>query len=152
MSRTVVIVIAFAALVGVGVGLTAGLLVGRVSSPAARRTFGPVAASVSVPDLRGLSLSQAAQVLGTVGLKVGPLSARRNSWHPGTVLTQGARPGSFLIKGRKVSLVVSAGSSPQVVQLAGQDRVSVGGSCELIWPPPSPVCVGGPLLVPLTRA
>ena len=151
MPRRFALIIALFVLAGVGIGLAAGLVVGRDGSAANRVTIGPAAASVSVPDLRGLSLSQAAQVLGSIGLKVGSLSARRNGWNPGAVLAQGVTPGSLQTKDRKVSLLVSAGPSSHVQLIDGQARVVVGGNCELIWPPPSPVCVGGPLLVRLVH-
>jgi hypothetical protein len=149
------LIVALVALALLGAGFVAGTLANR-GTKTARPERGPsssvgpnaFAHVTAVPDLAGLNLSEAVQVLKSMGLGVGELTAHRNPWDPGVVLFQGVPAGSHVPLGQEVPLVVSAGPHPSPVVLSGQPRVGVGGTCELLWPPPSPVCVGGPLLVP----
>src|SRR5689334_19400337 len=105
MSRRAIL-IAVVVVVAVFAG---GLVVGRLISPesrtSARSTVPPTEPSPStqpspaesttrttrtvVPDLTGLLLSQAAQVLGSTHFTVGDLAAWRSPLERGTVLSQG---------------------------------------------------------------
>jgi len=132
-----------------GAGFVAGTLANRgtkrSSSVGPNSVFAQV---IAVPDLEGLNLSKAVQVLKSMGLGVGELTAHRNAWDPGVVLSQGLPAGSHVPVGREVPLVLSAGPHPSLIGLSGKPRAGVGGTCELLWPLPSTGCVGGPLLVP----
>ena len=156
MTRKTILVGSLAALVLIGAGFAVGALSTsgtksagpRPASAASDGSTAPTASLTLVPDVTGLHLSQAVQVLKTMGLNVGGLTARPNPWERGLVLSQGAAPGSRVPLGHEVPLVLSAGPSPPNAELGGHGRAFVGGTCELIWPPPSPACVGGPLMVP----
>ena len=156
------IVIAVVVVVGV---FTGGLLLGRlISRPESRAVPEPSAPSTQpspsestpgtrpnfVPDLSGLLLSQAVQVLGSVHLATGDLTARVSPYDRGTVLSQGLKPGSLSAVG-EVALVLSAGPHPDPVVFGGERRAEVGGTCDLLYTPgPTlrPACAGGVLYVP----
>lgn len=62
---------------------------------------------VLVPRVVGLDLGTARQVLMSVGLTVGSVSAEESDASPGTVLATSPRAGSFLPRGTAVKLVVA---------------------------------------------
>ena len=107
---------------------------------------------VLMPNVVGLSLNEANASLRKAGLAIESkyLRARASgAAERGTVLVQHPGPGEVVPLGMAVPLIVSAGPHPNATPdgLAG-----AGGTCDLMWPPPSPgspPCVGGILLVPL---
>jgi hypothetical protein len=104
------------------------------------------------PNVVGLPLNEANASLRKAGLAIESkyLRARASGTaEPGTVLVQHPGPGEVVPLGMAVPLIVSAGPHPNATPdgLAG-----AGGTCDLMWPPPSPgwpPCVGTILLVPL---
>ncbi|MFL5797355.1 MAG: PASTA domain-containing protein [Actinomycetota bacterium] len=167
MSRRMVVVTVVVALAAFAGGLVSGRVIyGRETRAVPERSVSPPRSSPTVstpgtkrtapnlevvPDVAGLSLSQAAQVLVSMHLTVGDLVARADPYESGTVLSQGVRAGSLAAADR-VDLVLSAGPRPRPVLIGGQRSVMVGGTCDLEFTPgptPRPACVGGPLLVPL---
>lgn len=64
---------------------------------------------VEMPDLKGLSRSDAEAKLKKLGLKVGTVAEKYSSEDEGTVLSQDPRAGSKISKGQSVDLVVSKG-------------------------------------------
>lgn len=157
MTRKTILIGWLVALLLVGAGFAAGTLAThgiKAANPPSTVGSGPIApitptAPVTLaPDLTGLNLSRAVQVLRSMGLGVGGLTARQNPLDLGVVLSQGAPPGSRVSIGQEVRLVLSAGPLPFPVMVGGEARVGVGGTCELLWPQPSRGCVGGPLVVP----
>jgi PASTA domain-containing protein len=132
-----------------------GILVGRSltergrqtgSAPSASYTSTPSAATV--PNMAGLPLSAAVQVLASVHLRVGTLEAREDVHLRGFVLGQEIAAGTRAFPGTEVGLVLSAGPRPQPVAIGDRRRVFVGGTCELMAPA-GKTCIGGPLLVDL---
>lgn len=75
---------------------------------------GPENAEVAVPDLRGLSKSEAGDVLGKVGLKLGKVGqGYSNDYEDGTVMEQSKNPGSMVKHGTAVGVTLSLGSDEQ---------------------------------------
>jgi beta-lactam-binding protein with PASTA domain len=65
-------------------------------------------AAVRIPEVAGLTELVARERIEAAGLRIGLVSARRDSREkPGIVLSQRPNPGSFLPKGGRVDLVVN---------------------------------------------
>lgn len=64
---------------------------------------------VEMPDLKGLSRSDAEAKLKKLGLKVGTISEKYSSEEAGTIVSQDPRAGSKISKGQSVDLVISKG-------------------------------------------
>lgn len=148
------VVLGLAGLVLVGGGLVLGrLTLGEGPEPRAQSPPPLQVESVRGPDVTGLALGPAVDVLANLGLHVDlqTLRARPDVQTQGTVLSQGVPVGSEVDAGEIVPLVLSAGPHPHVVVVGGQRRVFVGGTCELmptVTPTVTP-CIGGPLFVAL---
>jgi serine/threonine-protein kinase len=69
-----------------------------------------------VPDLGGLTLEDATIQLEEAGFRV-EVAARIHSGREGEILGQGVQPGAWLLKGRAVPLLVSAGRAPVLVRM-----------------------------------
>ena len=70
-------------------------------------------AQVAVPDLAGLSQSQAEAAIRAAGLAVGTVTSQTSSTVPaGEVVSQAPSPGTKVDKGTSVSIVVSSGPPP----------------------------------------
>lgn len=106
-------------------------------------TASPEAATM--PDITGMALSQATEVLGQHQLFIQVASGTINSAPAETVLTQTPAAGAPLPTSSNVVVTISAGPTPN------QRRIRVG-TCELTYFPPtdhpSP-CVGGIIFVPV---
>ena len=140
-SVAALIVVSILAITGPGGGSP------RVAQPAGN----PPARTIVAPNVTGLPLSQAIAKLRGAGLEVDGqnLRALANNSVRGTVVAQNVTPGASVPAGEVVGIVLSAGRHPHPVT---RHLVLVGSTCEVIWPPPSGGCVGGPLLVPLVSA
>lgn len=100
-------------------GSEAGVVVGtRPASGSAREAGAEITliisqgpAPVNVPSLEGMTVAQARQALGRVGLRIGRISSRAGGGAPGVVLEQNPRPGSRLGRDRDVDLVISSQES-----------------------------------------
>ena len=70
---------------------------------------------VEMPDLKGLSRSDAEAKLKKLGLKVGTISEKYSSEEAGTIVSQDPRAGSKISKGQSVDLVISKGEKKKTV-------------------------------------
>jgi len=71
---------------------------------------------IRVPDVLGLSLSEARQIYGRRGFKLVVDDQRYDATHPaGTILDQFPKPGGWTKRGRRIHLAVSAGMATAVV-------------------------------------
>ena len=68
-----------------------------------------------MPDLKGLSRSDAEAKLKKLGLKVGTISEKYSSEEAGTIVSQDPRAGSKISKGQSVDLVISKGEKKKTV-------------------------------------
>jgi hypothetical protein len=146
------VMLGVAALVLLGTGFVLGRIsLGEGPEPRALSPAPVQAASVRVPDVTGLTLGPAVDVLTSLGLRVDEqaLRARPDPQTQGAILSQGVPVGSQVDVGETVPLVLSAGPHPHLVVVGGQRRVFVGGTCELM--PTVRLCVGGPLFVALVE-
>ena len=66
-------------------------------------------ASVTVPDVVGLSLPYAERILSAAGIKIGNVDTVRASQEPGVVMTVRPPPGNGRPRGSSVDLLVSGG-------------------------------------------
>ena len=120
---------------GLAPGMPAGVVVAQDPPPGSRVekgrpvrltvSRGPEAATVVLPDLRGMSVQEATSQLEQLGLQLGLTSARYSSHPPGVIIDQQPPAGSELRPGDRVDLVYSQG--PQVQ-----------GSLPLPQPSPGP--------------
>ncbi|MGH3473113.1 MAG: Stk1 family PASTA domain-containing Ser/Thr kinase [Nocardioidaceae bacterium] len=81
---------------------------------------------VQVPSVASLTLTQATQKLKGAGLAVGPEKFENSTTIPAHhIIRQGTSPGTFVVKGSKVSLVVSSGTKKAVVKYVIGDTLAV---------------------------
>jgi beta-lactam-binding protein with PASTA domain len=83
-----------------------------------------VKTAVTVPDVRGMAVDEAAAALGAVGLEVNSTEVA-NDAAPGTVVDQSPAPGTSAAPGSLVTVTVSAGAAvslvPNVVGMTQDD-------------------------------
>lgn len=86
-------------------------------------------ARVEVPDLDGLTITQAEQALDEVNLKLGAQTPQLSDRPTDTVIDQSPRPGEMLEQGQPVSITVSSGREqatvPQLIGLTSIPDVQV---------------------------
>ncbi|MBQ1941511.1 MAG: Stk1 family PASTA domain-containing Ser/Thr kinase [Selenomonadaceae bacterium] len=81
--------------------------------------------AVSMPDLKGMSRSNAEEKLKKLGLKLGAVYEENSKEEPGTVINQDPRSGSKLTKGQTVDITVSKGEKKKQVTIQNYAGLSV---------------------------
>jgi beta-lactam-binding protein with PASTA domain/predicted Ser/Thr protein kinase len=75
---------------------------------------GPQPEYIEMPDLRGMSMADAQKKLDEVRLKLGNVSnAESKFYFSGQVADQSVKPGSSILQGKSVDIVVSKGPGPE---------------------------------------
>jgi beta-lactam-binding protein with PASTA domain/predicted Ser/Thr protein kinase len=101
------------------------LIVGGLAVALGSSLFGGSGGNVTVPDLRGQSVSEAQTSLSTVGLRLGSTTAEASDEESGTIIGQDPSSGEQLEQGQAVDVTVSAGAEeavvPNLVGLQDQD-------------------------------
>lgn len=108
----------------------AAVLAGLVMIFAGTQLFGAKTATVSVPELKGMTIAEAAATLENVQLVLGEQTPQADSTAPkGTILSQTPAAGENLQLGQAVNVVVSNGKEqtivPDLVNLATQDDARI---------------------------
>lgn len=88
--------------------------------------FGPAPPAIDIPDLSGLSQSEAVALLAGLGFSLGTVTPAYSDTEPsGRVLGQDPAPGSAAAQGTPINIVVSAGPAPT-------PEMPVGGAIALV--------------------
>ena len=70
------------------------------------------APTITVPDLRGLTLEEARPILEQVGLTLGTYFRRTAPETPGTIIQQTPQPGTLSAPGAAVDLILARRGTP----------------------------------------
>ncbi len=104
------------------------LIVGGLAVALGSSLFGGNTDNVSVPDLRGQTVTEARTSLSTVGLRLGSTEAEASDEPSGTIIGQDPSPGEEIQQGQGVDVTVSAGVDeilvPNLVGLSSPEDAS----------------------------
>ncbi len=91
------------------------LIVGGLAVALGSSLFGDSTSTVSVPNLRGATVSEAQSTLSALGLRLGSTDPEASDEQSGTIINQDPAAGEQLEQGQAVDVIVSAGPEEVVV-------------------------------------